>query len=63
MLAYIKITLYICIILETNKKYNIMKAKLEQELKDLQSALKNNLISVNEYQDFYYAISQKLKRL
>lgn len=40
-----------------------MKAKLEKELKDLQSALKNNLISVNEYQDFYYAISQKIKRL
>lgn len=40
-----------------------MKEKLEQELKDLQVALKQNLITVNEYQDFYYQISQQIKRL
>lgn len=37
--------------------------KLEQELKDLQKALQNNLISVNYYCNFYYAISQKIKKI
>lgn len=63
LLAYIKTKLYFYISLKQQLKITIMKAKLEQELKDLQSALENNLISVNEYQDSYYAISQKLKRL
>ena len=37
--------------------------KLEQELKDLQVALKNKDISVNEYSSFYYNISKKIKSL
>ena len=45
------------------KTGNKMKAKLEQELKDLQVALKNKSITVNEYQSFYYSISQKIKSL
>ena len=40
-----------------------MKAQLEKELKDLQEARKNNLLTVNEYCDIYYAISQKIKNL
>ena len=39
------------------------KQTLEQERMDLTKALKNNLITTNEYQDFYYAISQRIKRL
>lgn len=39
------------------------KDKLQQELEDLKVALKNKLISVNEYCDFYHATWQKLKSL
>ena len=39
------------------------KSELEQELKDLQKALDKKLISVNEYCDTYYAISQRIKKL
>jgi len=37
--------------------------QLQQELKDLQVALKNKSISVNEYSSFYYNISQQIKKL
>lgn len=40
-----------------------MKAQLEQELKDLQKARKNNLVTVNEYCSAYHAISQRIKKL
>jgi hypothetical protein len=40
-----------------------MKAELLKKLEDLKVALKEKSISVNEYCDFYYAISQKLKTL
>lgn len=40
-----------------------MKEQLEQQLRDLQEALKNGDISTNEYCDFYYATSQKIKNL
>jgi len=37
--------------------------KLQQELKNLQTALKNKDISVNEYSTMYYTISQRIKAL
>lgn len=37
--------------------------KLKQRLKDLQLALKNKLISVNEYSSMYYATYQEIKKL
>lgn len=45
--------------------FNIMKTikQLEQELKDLQQALKDKTISVNEYSSFYYNVSQQIKKL
>ena len=36
--------------------------KLEKELRDLQVALKNKDISVNEYSSFYHSVSQKIKK-
>lgn len=40
-----------------------MKAQLEQELKDLQKARQNNLVTVSEYCSLYHAISQRIKKL
>lgn len=40
-----------------------MKDQLIKEREDLAKALKAGLITTNEYQDFYYAISQKIKKL
>lgn len=40
-----------------------MKAQLEQDLKDLQKARKNNLVSADEYCSIYYSISQQIKKL
>lgn len=40
-----------------------MKAKLEQDLKDLKKALSQKLITVNEYCDTYHQISKKLQSL
>jgi hypothetical protein len=40
-----------------------MKQKIEKEIKDLQFALKNNWISVNDYCSMYLALSKKLKSL
>ena len=37
--------------------------KLEKELLDLKTALKEKTITVNEYCDFYYNISQKIKKM
>ena len=37
--------------------------KLQQRLKDLQEALKNNGISVNEYCSMYYATWEDIKKL
>lgn len=37
--------------------------QLQQEIKDLQIALKNKDISVNEYSTFYYNVSQQIKKL
>tara|TARA_R110000772_G_scaffold145504_1_gene255476 strand:- start:22370 stop:22504 length:135 start_codon:yes stop_codon:yes gene_type:complete len=37
--------------------------KLEKELKMLSEARAKKSISVNEYCDFYYAISQKIMKL
>jgi len=37
--------------------------KLEQKLKGLQWALKNKYVSVNEYSDFVYAVSQEIVKL
>lgn len=37
--------------------------QLEQELKDLQKALKDKTISVNEYSTFYYNVSQQIKKI
>jgi hypothetical protein len=48
---------------ETNIKLRAMREKLETELKELTEALQNKLITVSEYQDFYYHISQKIKAL
>ena len=39
-----------------------LKEALEQERRDLVKAYNNNLVSNNEYQSLYYAISQKIKR-
>lgn len=36
--------------------------KLEQEIKDLEKAFRNKLISVNDYCDTYHAISQQIKK-
>ena len=38
------------------------KETLEQERGSLAEALRNNLITNIEYQDLYYALSQKIKR-
>jgi len=40
-----------------------MKKELEQKLLDLQKALKNKTISVNEYCSFYHQTAKKLKAL
>ena len=37
--------------------------KLKQKLNDLQEALKNKLISVNEYCSMYHATYQEIKKL
>jgi len=37
--------------------------KLEQKLKGLQWALKNKYVSVNEYSDLVYAVSQEIVKL
>ena len=37
--------------------------QLENELKDLQIALKDKTISVNEYCSFYHSKAQEIKRL
>ena len=37
--------------------------KLEQELRDLQQALKNKTRSVNEYCSYYHQTAQKIKKL
>ena len=37
--------------------------ELVQELKDLAKALGNNTVTVTEYCDAYYAISQKINQL
>jgi hypothetical protein len=36
---------------------------LQNELEKLEKALKNKLITVNEYCSFYYQVSQKIKAL
>jgi hypothetical protein len=36
---------------------------LKQKLQDLQEALKNKSISVNEYSSMYYATYQQIKKL
>lgn len=40
-----------------------MKARLEQELKDLEKALKSKLITINEYCEARFAINQKIRNL
>jgi hypothetical protein len=40
-----------------------MKEQLQQELKDLQKARANNLVTVGEYCSLYHAISQRIKKL
>lgn len=45
-----------------NSKTNKMEA-LKQKLQDLQEALKNKSISVNEYSSMYHATYQQLKKL
>ena len=40
-----------------------MKEKIEQEIEDIKEAFAQKLISVNEYQDFIYALYQKLKNI
>lgn len=40
-----------------------MKEKIEQEIAQVKVALMQKLISVNEYQDFIYALYQKLKTI
>ena len=40
-----------------------MKEKIEQEIAEIKIAFSQKLISVNEYQDFIYALYQKLKTL
>lgn len=40
-----------------------MKEQIENEIKQLDKALKSKLISVNEYCTIYYNLSQKLKSL
>lgn len=40
-----------------------MKAKLEQELKDLEQAYKKGHLTTNEYCETYHAISQQIKKV
>jgi hypothetical protein len=40
-----------------------MKEQLEQELKELQAAYAQKLLTTNEYSSAYYNISQKLKKI
>jgi hypothetical protein len=40
-----------------------MKKEIEKKIEDLKRALKNNLISVNDYCTMFHALHQQLKKL
>jgi len=40
-----------------------MQEKIKQQIKDLQWALQNKLISVNDYSTMYLTLSKKLKQI
>ena len=45
-------------------KLNIMtKQEIEQEMKNLYSAMKAKLLSVNDYSTMYHNLAQKLKKI
>lgn len=60
---YIKYIVYIYTQITTIKKKIMTKQQIEQEMKDLYTAMKSKLISVNEYCTMYHNLAQKLKRL
>jgi hypothetical protein len=49
--------------LSLNPKPQQMKHKIEQEIKDLNWALQNKLISVNDYSSMIHSLYQQLKKL
>lgn len=47
----------------SQSKTNQMQEKIKQQIKDLQWALQNKLISVNDYSTMYLTLSIKLKQI
>jgi len=42
---------------------NLEIQKIENEMKDLHSAMKSKLLSVNDYCTMYHSLAQKIKKI